>query len=175
MSAIHYSQMLCQLSYGEAIASCLLALETSTGLRIKYELTNDVITPPSTHPIDHVLPHPFTRADLCASASPQGQARRRPGAPPEPPHRRPRRSQGAGAPSADSEMPSPSLLPSSCRRRCRWTALGAPVCDVLDGDTRKPHMQILASRRSPSQKASSRDAILEAEFRAPARLPYWVS
>ena len=60
MSAIHYSQMLCQLSYGEAIASCLLALETSTGLRIKYELTNDVITPPSTHPIDPVLPHPFT-------------------------------------------------------------------------------------------------------------------
>ena len=60
MSAIHYSQMLCQLSYGEAIASCLLALETLTGLRIKYELTNDVITPPSTHPIDPVLPHPFT-------------------------------------------------------------------------------------------------------------------
>jgi len=149
----------------------LLALETSTGLRIKYELTNDVITPPSTHPIHRA----HSRADLCASASPQGQARRRPGAPPEPPHRRPRRSQGAGAPSADSEMPSPSLLPSSCRRRCRWTALGAPVCDVLDGDTRKPHMQILASRRSPSQKASSRDAILEAEFRAPARLPYWVS
>ena len=36
MSAIHYSQMLCQLSYGEAFASYLLSLFVLTSPKLKY-------------------------------------------------------------------------------------------------------------------------------------------
>ena len=36
MSAIHYSQMLCQLSYGEAFASCLLSLHVTASPKLKY-------------------------------------------------------------------------------------------------------------------------------------------
>ena len=36
MSANHYSQMLCQLSYGETFASCLPSLHVTSFARLKY-------------------------------------------------------------------------------------------------------------------------------------------
>ena len=92
MSAIHYSQMLCQLSYGEAIASCLLALETSTGPRIKYEVTNDVITRRAQTPSTPFSPTPSPRPlqgrplRVGQPARPGAPSPRRPArAPPSPP------------------------------------------------------------------------------------------